>query len=42
MSRPRGLLRAGYPYLKSLGMRRVTNFPIDIAFGADEKLYVLL
>ena len=42
MSRPRGLLRAGYPYLKTLGMRRVTNFPIDIAFGKDEILYVLL
>ena len=42
MSRPYGLLRAGYPYLKTLGMRRVTNFPADIAFGPGEKLYILL
>ena len=35
MTRPHGLLRAGYPYLKTLGMRRITNFPTDIAFGED-------
>ena len=33
MSRPYALLRAGFPYVKSLGMRRVTNDPIDIALG---------
>ena len=42
MARPIGLLRAGYPYLKTLGMRRITNFPYDVAFGADETVYVLL
>ena len=42
MSRPYGLLRAGYPYLRTLGMRRVTNFPADIAFGPDDSTYVLL
>lgn len=41
MGRPLGLLRAGYPYLKTLGMRRVTNYPYDLAFGPDDKLYIL-
>ncbi len=41
MTRPHGLLRAGYPYLKTLGMRRITNFPTDIAFGKDDTVYVL-
>ena len=42
MTRPHGLLRAGYPYSTTLGMRRVTNFPTDIAFGEGNVLYVLL
>ena len=42
MTRPHGLLRAGYPYSTTLGMRRVTNFPTDIAFGEKGLLYVLL
>ena len=42
MTRPHGLLRAGYPYSTTLGMRRVTNFPTDIAFGENDILYVLL
>ena len=33
MEKPYGLLRAGFPYLKTLGMRRVTNFPTDLAIG---------
>ncbi|HLZ07691.1 MAG TPA: NHL repeat-containing protein [Chloroflexota bacterium] len=41
MGRPYGLLRAGFPYLKTVGMRRVTNFPLDLAIGKDETLYVL-
>ena len=41
MVRPTGLLRAGFPYLKTLGMRRVTNSPVDVAMGKDEVLYVL-
>lgn len=41
MGRPYGLLRAGFPYLKTIGMRRVTNFPLDLAIGADDTLYVL-
>ena len=42
MSRPYGLLRAGYPYLRTLGMRRVTNFPADIAFSGDGNTYILM
>ena len=42
MVRPHGILRAGYPYHKTLGMRRVTNFPADIAFGKNDKLYILM
>jgi len=41
MGRPYGLLRAGFPYLKTLGMRRITNFPIDIALGKEGRLYIL-
>lgn len=35
------LLRAGFPYVKTLGMRRITNFPLDLAIGRDDTLYVL-
>src|SRR5687767_9494232 len=41
MARPYGLLRAGFPYLKTIGMRRVTNFPVDVAIGHDGLIYVL-
>ena len=42
MARPYGLLRAGFPYFRTLGMRRITNFPIDVAFGKDDTVYILL
>ncbi len=42
MARPHGILRAGFPYLTTLGMRRVSNFPTDIAFGPDETVYILM
>ena len=42
MARPYGLLRAGFPYLKTLGMRRITNFPIDVALGADNRVYIMV
>ncbi len=35
------LLRAGFPYEKTLGMRRVTWYPIDIALGAEGRVYCL-
>ena len=44
MGRPYALLRAGFPYVKTLGMRRVTNDPVDLTLGALEsegKIYVL-
>ena len=39
--RPYALLRAGYPYHATLGMRRVTQNPVDIAFGDGGMLFVL-
>ena len=41
MPRAYGLLRAGFPFLKTLGMRRVTNSPMDVAVGEDGTVYVL-
>ena len=41
MGRPYGLLRAGFPFYKTLGMRRLTNFPIDLALGQEDRLYIL-
>ena len=40
-TRPYALLRAGFPYLTTLGMRRVTTYCIDIAIGDAGRLYVL-
>ena len=41
MGRPYGLLRAGFPYVRTLAMRRVTNFPVDLALGQEGRIYVL-
>ena len=41
MTRPYALLRAGFPYLTTLGMRRFTWFPVDIGFGSEGRLYSL-
>lgn len=41
MSKPFALLRAGYPFHQTLGMRRVTTYPMDLAFGDDGMLFVL-
>ena len=41
MARPSALLRAGFPYYMTLGMRRVTSNAVDIAFGKEDRLYVL-
>jgi sugar lactone lactonase YvrE len=41
MARAHALLRAGFPYVKTLGMRRVTSNPVDIAIGREGRLYVL-
>lgn len=37
---PDALLRAGFPFAKTLGMRRSTYFPVDVAIG-DDRIYVL-
>ena len=34
-------MRAGFPYLKTIGMRRVTNFPVDVGLGEEGRVYVL-
>ena len=41
MARPYALLRAGFPFHATLGHRRLTNFPVDVAFGSEGKLYTL-
>lgn len=42
MTRPYGLLRCGFPFDKTLGMRRLTNYPIDVALGRDpDNMYIL-
>ena len=41
MPRPYALLRAGFPYVKTIGMRRVTTYPIDITLGNEGRIYVL-
>lgn len=41
MARAHALLRAGFPYLKTLGMRRVTSNPVDLALGKEGRIYVL-
>ena len=41
MARPYGLLRSGFPYYMTLGMRRVTSNAVDIAFGKEDRVYIL-
>ena len=41
MARPYALLRAGFPYLTSLGMRRLATNPLDIAIGEEGRIHVL-
>ena len=38
---PYALLRAGYPFLTTLGMRRVTTYCMDIVIGDNDELFVL-
>jgi len=35
------LLRAGFPYVKTLGMRRITSNPVAVAVGSEGRLFVL-
>ena len=41
MGRPYALLRAGFPYVKTLGVRPETDYPVDVAIGAEGRFYVL-
>ena len=41
MGRPYALLRSGFPFLMTLGMRRVTSNAVDVAFGSENRVYVL-
>lgn len=41
MTYPYALLRAGFPYYATLGMRRVTDYCMDIAIGDEGRLFVL-
>lgn len=41
MARPYALLRAGFPYLKTVSMRRVIDFPVDVAVTSDMKVLAL-
>ncbi len=39
--RPHALLRAGYPFYATIGMRRVTTYPMDVVIGNEDRLFVL-
>lgn len=41
MGRPYGLLRIGFSYERTLGMRRLTNTPTDLAVDSDGDLHIL-
>ena len=41
MTRPYALLRSGFPYDRTLGMRRLTNTPVDLAVSGDGTLFIL-
>ena len=41
MSRPHALLRLGFNYDRTLGMRRLTNTATDLAIDADGSLRIL-
>jgi DNA-binding beta-propeller fold protein YncE len=41
VAKAHALLRAGFPYLRTVGMRRVTSYPTDLALGDDDVLFVV-
>ena len=41
MGRPHALMRTGFPYVKTVGMRRSIPTPLDVAFGKEGRIYVL-
>src|SRR5688500_14694672 len=38
---PYALLRGGYPYFATIGMRRATTYPMHVAGGEGARLYLL-
>lgn len=38
---PAAMLRAGFPYMRTLGMRRVTFYPLDVAVGGEGRIYTI-
>ena len=36
------LFRCGFPYVKTLGMRRVTSAAVDVIPGSNGRVYVLV
>lgn len=41
MTAPYALFRAGFPYAKTIGTKRLTNRPKDLALGKDGRMYLL-
>ena len=41
MTKPHALLRAGFPYYATLGMRRVTTSPADLVACDNGEIFVL-
>ncbi len=41
MARPYGLLRAGFPYFKTIGQFTNTSSAFDVAFGQEGRIFVL-
>ncbi len=41
MPRPHAMLRAGFPYHKTIGRKKMTDFAVDLAMGKEGRIYVL-
>ena len=42
MTAAEALFRCGFPYVKTLGMRRVTSGAVDVVPGSENIVYVLV
>ena len=41
MTRPAGMIRAGFPYVKTIGSFTKTSIPYDLALGQEGRIYVI-
>ena len=41
MPKPYALLRAGFPYLKTVGVKGMIDDPLDVAFGEEGRVYAV-